>query len=243
MHVNTVKEHYDKHLGHFYSWMSGDFESKTKEFIEFLTNNSIKPVASKTAIDLGAGHGLQSIPLALLGYKVFSIDFNQELLDELTVNAKNLDITVINDDIRNFVLIPDIKPELIVCCGDTLAHFDNKSDLKKFIIDIANNLDKNGKVILSFRDYSKELHGVERFIPVKNDNERILTCILDYELEFLTVTDLLHEKTNDGWVQKVSSYKKIRIITTEIIEILLKCNLTIVFNQIVNRLTTIIASK
>lgn len=239
----TVKEHYDNHLGHFYSWMTGDFHAKTNEFKRFLTDNFIKPTSkNKTAIDLGAGHGLQSIPLAEVGFKVLAIDFNQKLLDELKVNAYGLDIKVIKDDIKNVVTFAD-KPELIICCGDTLSHLDNKIEVKTFIQDTVKSLDKNGKLILSFRDYSTKLAGLDRFIPVKSDDTKILTCILDYEDEFVNVTDLLYEKTNAVWIQKVSTYKKVRLFTSEVVEQLEANGMTIKFNQIVNRLTTIIASK
>ncbi len=238
----TVKEHYENHLGHFYSWTTGDFHTKTNEFKSLLTENFIRPTSNKIAIDLGAGHGLQSIPLAEIGFQVLAIDFNQQLLDELTLNAKDLDITIINDDIKKVETYAD-KPELIVCCGDTLSHLDNNSEVGTFIADISKSLGKNGKLILSFRDYSNKLTGLDRIIPVKSDDNKILTCILDYEDEYVNVTDLLYEKTNNVWKQKVSTYKKVRLLTNEIIGYIEANGMTITFNQLVNRLTTIIATK
>lgn len=238
----TVKEHYDNHLGHFYSWMMGDFQTKSNEFRNFLNENQIKPSSNKIAIDLGAGHGLQSIPLAETGFQVLAVDFNQQLLDELKENAKGLKIDVINNDIKKVEHFAN-NPELIVCCGDTLSHLNNKTEIKTFIADIAKALDLNGKLILSFRDYSNKLTETERFIPVKSDSNKILTCILDYEDEFVNVTDLLHEKTNGVWKQKVSTYKKVRLLTNEIVDDIEATGIKIVFNQPVNRLTTIIASK
>jgi SAM-dependent methyltransferase len=238
----TVKEHYDNHLGHFYSWMTGDFQTKCNEFRNFLTDNSILPSTNKIAIDLGAGHGLQSIPIAEIGFQVLAVDFNQQLLEELKINAKDLKIKAINDDIKKVEEFA-VNPELIVCCGDTLSHLADKSEIIKFISDISNSLDSKGKVILSFRDYSTKLTGTDRFIPVKSDNSRILTCILDYEEEFVNVTDLLHEKINEVWIQKVSSYKKVRIFTNEIAGYLESNGMKIKFNKLVNRLTTIIATK
>ena len=75
----TTKEHYDKHLGNFYSWMTGDFESTQKEFLDFLYEHGLFPSSTKIALDLGAGHGIQSIPLARLGFQVKAVDFNQQL--------------------------------------------------------------------------------------------------------------------------------------------------------------------
>jgi len=64
----TAKEHYDNHLANFYEWMIGDFETKEKEQRDFFERNGIKPLQNKIAMDLGSGHGLQSIALALLGF-------------------------------------------------------------------------------------------------------------------------------------------------------------------------------
>ena len=238
----TVKEHYDNHLGYFYSWMTGDFLTRCNEFKYFLADNSIKPSSNKIAIDLGAGHGLQSIPLAEIGFQVLAVDFNQQLLEELKINAKDLNITVLNDDIKQIKFFAN-SPELVICCGDTISHLNDKSEIRTLIADIVKSLGDGGKIILSFRDYSTELTGKDRFIPVKSDDSKILTCFLEYEDEFVNVTDLLHEKINEIWVQKVSSYKKVRLLTSDIVENLKENGMTIIFNQLVNRLTTIIATK
>ena len=238
----TAKEHYENHLGHFYSWMAGDFQLKCNEFRNLLNENSILPSSNKLAVDLGAGHGLQSIPLAELGFKVLAIDFNQHLLNELEVNAKDLNIRTINDDIRHARNFRD-RPELIVCCGDTLSHLNDKTEIKTLLSLISNSLGEKGKLILSFRDYSNKLTGTDRFIPVKCDENKILTCILDYDDEFVSVTDLLHEKVNNEWQQKISSYKKIRLFTTEIVAYLEEVGMTIIFNKFINRMVTIIAVK
>lgn len=66
----TIKEHYDNHLGNFYSWMVGDMKRNQSTFHELLLSNGIKPYASKVAVDLGAAHGIQCIPLAKMGYDV-----------------------------------------------------------------------------------------------------------------------------------------------------------------------------
>lgn len=238
----TVKEHYNNHLANFYSWMSGDFSIKSSEFKNILTKHSIVPFSNKIAIDLGSGHGIQSIAMAETGFEVIAVDFNQHLLDELKVNAQNHKIKTINDDIKNVNAFAN-KPELIVCCGDTLTHLNNIVEIKSFLLNIANTLCENGKMILSFRDYSKELKDTQRFIPVKSDDNKILTCILEYENEFVNVTDLLYQKTNNVWVQKVSFYKKVRVTSNEIIEQLEKIGLKIKLNEISNGLTTIIAIK
>lgn len=239
----TVKEHYDKHLANFYSWMVGDFDQLRANFQDFLEDNKVYPSETKVAIDLGAGHGIQSIALKKLGFDVTAIDFNDQLLDELKSYPDGQSIKTVETDIRNIKEYSGLKPELIVCCGDTITHLENKADIEKLIEDCANILSKNGKLIFSYRDYSTELNDQQRFIPVKSDKDRILTCILDYEPEKVKVTDLLHEKTKNGWNQKVSSYRKVRITPKEIVEMIENHGMKMTFNESINRMQTTIAEK
>jgi 2-polyprenyl-3-methyl-5-hydroxy-6-metoxy-1,4-benzoquinol methylase len=238
----TVKEHYHYHLGKLYSWMAGDFQLKCNEFKQVLIGNNIVPFSNKVAVDLGCGHGVQSIPIAETGFKVLAVDFNQDLLNELKENAKGLDITAINDDIRRVKHFAN-NPALIVCCGDTLCHLDNAREIQTFITDITNTLDHRGITILSFRDYATALTGADRFIPVKSDEHKILTCVVEYEEDFIQVTDLLHERTGNLWKQKVSSYKKVRLLSSDVVKYLEESGMKIIFNQPLNRLITIIAIK
>jgi 2-polyprenyl-3-methyl-5-hydroxy-6-metoxy-1,4-benzoquinol methylase len=239
----TVKEHYDSHLGNFYSWMMGDLTSRQDEFQHFLIEHELLPRVTGNAIDLGAGHGIQTVPLAKVGYSVKSLDFNIRLLNELTVNTKGMNVEICRIDIREIQQFYAFNPELIVCCGDTLLHLDNKQDIEQLLHGIANILVENGKLLLTFRDYSTPLTENNRFIPIRSDENRILTCILDYETDFINVTDLLYEKNTDGWEQKISFYKKVRVKPDEIVKIIEQNNMTIQYNQTVNKMITIIACK
>ncbi|HLP10708.1 MAG TPA: class I SAM-dependent methyltransferase [Flavobacteriales bacterium] len=238
-----VKEHYETHLGEFYSWMAGDFGVKQNEFYNFLHANNIFPSGTGMALDLGSAHGIQSSALAKAGFTVRAVDFNDQLLKELKENCINLPVACFEDDIRNVKAYKDLKPELIICWGDTLTHLDNKKEVFQFLDDCAASLNENGKLLLSFRDYSTQLEGPARFIPVAADESRILTCFLEYDTERVTVTDLLHQKNQGKWTQKASSYKKVRVSPTETTEQLHKAGLTIMLNTEINRMHIIIATK
>ena len=239
----SVKEHYDTHLAGFYSWMSGDFSTRQNEFYTFLHAHNIFPTGTGMAIDLGCGHGIQSIAMAKAGFTVKAVDFSVPLLQELKANCVNLPVACFEDDIRNIGQYKDIKPELIICWGDTICHLQSKHEIFSLLTDCANVLNQDGKLLLSFRDYSKELEGLGRFIPVVSDENRILTCFLEYAGEFITVTDLLHEKSNGRWIQKVSSYKKVRVSVKEIIDHLTKAGLTVALVTEINHMHVIIAKK
>jgi SAM-dependent methyltransferase len=239
----TVEEHYANHLGDFYSWTVGDFVSKQAEQKTLFESLKIFPSGNRIAIDLGCGHGLQSVSLAQLGYEVKAIDFNPQLIGELRINASGLPIEIFQDDILHLSNYADPYPELIVCMGDTITHLNSKEEILGLITDCYSALAKGGKLVLSFRDYSNELTDTHRFIPVKSDDCRILTCFLEYFPETVRVTDLLHEKSTAGWIQKTSSYQKVRLSETDIIRMLEGTGLTIAFNQLINRLRVVVASK
>lgn len=238
-----VKNHYDNHLSNFYSWMIGDFDKLKNSFREFCTEHGIRPMQNGTAIDLGTGNGVQSIALAEIGFSVKAVDFNTQLLSELATKINNYQIELIQDDISNIKNITDSKIDLISCCGDTIAHLETFKQLDDFLIDCYEVLLTNGSLILSFRDYSTELTDTQRFIPVKSEMQRILTCVLDYKDERVIVTDLLHENINGNWVQKISSYPKLRLRTEYIINQANRVGFSIKVNVIMNGMVHLVLKK
>lgn len=210
MKHELVKKHYDEHLGNFYSWMSGDFTDSAKRFSDLLTK--LKCAASgefKYGLDLGAGHGVQSFVLANLGYAVTAVDFNDRLLDELRHNCAGLGVVDINADIMVYTKYGDRKFDLILCLGDTLTHLENIEEVAEFLKNCRDLLSEDGRLILGFRDLSAEKSGADRFIPVRSDDKKILTCFLEYKKNHVMVHDIFHEKTEKGWSLKVSCYPKL----------------------------------
>lgn len=240
--MNT-KTHYDQHLAHFYGWMVGDFEQKAADQQAFFEKNGIIPESFGLAIDLGAGHGLQAIPLARLGYTVKAIDFSSHLLKELSQRKGDLDIETIEADITTTSWLGPLKPELIVCMGDTISHLESVEALETLTERLAGLLIREGKLVYSFRDYSEPLDDTRRFIPVKSDNNKIHTCLLEYFDDRVRVTDLLHERKNDGWEQKVSSYLKLRVTSAMVVNLVEAAGLTVVSEGVHQRMTYLIAQK
>jgi SAM-dependent methyltransferase len=217
--MGNTKKHYENHLAGFYSWMLGDFEARLKETEEYFQHQGILPKGNKHAIDLGCGSGMQSIPLALLGFDVTAVDFSKKLLDELNARKGNLNIKILEADIMDFDKYSN-KTELIVCMGDTLTHLNSIIDVKKLFINCKIILEPNGKFIISYRDLSNELKGESRFISVRSTDDTVFTCFLEYEKDYVNVNDIINFKTADGWVQRVSSYKKLRLPVKKVKQLL-----------------------
>lgn len=242
--MNTVKEHYDQHLANVYSWMAGGSETVTERNRAFLRQIEIDKLPLGAAIDLGAGSGFQSVPLAEFGFSVVAVDFSSVLLAELQERAGNLSIRTVQDDIRNFSKHIDAQAQVIVCMGDTLTHLESLDAVKTLLQDAARLLAKDGKLVLTFRDYlSIELRNEQRFIPVQADESKIFTCFLEYHEDFVEVFDLLYRKENEQWKLNVSSYPKLRLDRIWIINRLLENGLSVIHNELTNGMIKIVANK
>jgi 2-polyprenyl-3-methyl-5-hydroxy-6-metoxy-1,4-benzoquinol methylase len=239
----TAKEHYDHFLSDFYSWMTGDFDQKQKEQQQYFLQNNIVPQGNKIAFDLGAGHGLQSVSLAKLGFVVTAVDFNLPLLRELRQNKKDLPINIVHKDILHCLENTEEKAELIVCMGDTLTHLENLEQVNKLAGEMFRHLLPEGKMILSFRDLTTALTGEQRFIPVKEDETKILTCFLEYFPDHVMVHDILHVFHDGHWIQKVSAYPKLRLNEKLITEILTRQKFSIISIQNLRGMVHIVALK
>ena len=207
----TAKEHYAKVLADIYSWMLGGFERAVSKNLEFFKQHQLSSTKSGIAIDLGAGCGFQSIPLAQLGFTVTAIDLDEKLLDELKSNANELDITAIQDDLLNFERHIDTQAELIICMTDTILHLESKDKINSLFHQVFTSLEDKGKFVITFRDLTHELSELDRFINVKSDEQTILTCFLEYEPDTVKVHDLVYQKNNDNWKLNKSFYRKLRL--------------------------------
>ena len=239
----SVKEHYDNLLASCYSWMCGGSDLKLTKNRAFFQEHSIRPAHSAAAVDLGAGSGFQAIPLAEAGFNVTAIDVSSDLLAELNDTAGKLPIRTIQDDLLNFTEHSPLKIEIIVCMGDTLTHLNTLAEVKDLIHDTYGALQKAGLLVLSFRDMTVELTQLDRFIPVRSDSNRILTCFLEYEKSHVKVYDILYEKTDDQWKMKKSFFRKLRISSQWTQECLIKIGFKVETCDIENGMTTIIARK
>jgi SAM-dependent methyltransferase len=245
----SVKDHYDTHLAPLYTWMRGGAAGPRRQFADFLRDRGLLPSRPEaTALDLGAGSGFQTLPLAETGYTVTALDFSEVLLAELVRDAAAAGVAhrihpVLGDLLQIERYCPTPAPELIVCLGDTLTHLASTAHVTRLVSDAVAALAHGGHLVLGYRDYTLARHGGERFIPVRSEPDRIFTCFLEYGQTHLTVHDLVQVRTGTGWELKISTYEKIRLDPEFLRDRLRAAGLTLVHDELSAGLHTIIARK
>lgn len=209
--MTTAAEHYAYHLAPIYVWMAGGLEAALHAGNAEIEALNLPLTPGAVVFDLGAGFGMHSIPLASRGARVTAIDSSAELLRTLTALSGDLPVQVVNDDLLAFQDHLTEAPSAILCMGDTLTHLPELGAVESLMASAAVELQSGGTLVLSFRDYSVPLTGDQRFISVRSDETRILTCFLEYEPDVVLVHDILHERKSDGWQTRTSHYRKLRL--------------------------------
>lgn len=239
----TVEAHYKDVLSGVYSWMSGGFDVQIAKNRRFFEDHDLQPKRSSVAIDLGAGCGFQSIPLAEMGYSVTAIDLDEYLLRELRANDATGSVAIERDDMINFDSHVTGPPELIVCMTDTLLHLESKEKVRNLFGRVINHLDDSGRFVITFRDLTNSLDDLDRFIPVKQDKSTIFTCFLEYEPDTVKVHDLVYINTHGQWKLHKSFYRKLRLPPDWVKKQLGQAGFPDVAVEVENGLVTVVAGN
>ena len=166
------------------------------------------------------------------------------LLDELRSRSGTLGVTVVNADLVDFRAVVKGQPRVVVCMGDTLTHLPTLGAVESLLEEVAACLARGGVFAATFRDYaSRTLEGDKRFILVRADAQRILTCFLEYAEHEVTVHDVLNERQQDQWQQKISSYRKLRLAPDWVESQLTKLGLQIRRDATPSGMVRIVATK
>ncbi|MDP9010676.1 MAG: class I SAM-dependent methyltransferase [Pseudomonadota bacterium] len=226
--MQTAAAHYKTHLGPIYSWMLGDIDAAFARSAAEIDDLPLLAANHRLAVDLGAGLGLHTLPLARRGFRVTAIDSCQLLLADLKLRCAGLDVSAVNADLLQFKSIVDGQPQVILCMGDTLTHLPSLAAVESLLGSVAASLSRDGVFAATFRDYAtKTLQGDERFILVRAAADRILTCFLEYAQHVVTVHDVLNERENGQWHQTVSSYPKLRLAPERVAAKLVELGLSV----------------
>lgn len=249
--MNSVAEHYEGLLAEHYSWMFGVSPPvKAAEQRELLERLNVG--TGELGVDLGAGSGFQSMALADLGFKqVLALDTSPRLLKELRSNCGSRGVTAIEDDMLNIARhIAPGTADVVVCMGDTLTHLARRELVPQLFSGVSAALRRNGRFVVTYRDLSTELRGVDRFIPVRSTAEKIMTCFLEYHPDVVMVHDLIHVRSGEtqstadvAWQLARSCYPKLRLPVDRICRELSEAGLHVYARENIRGMSVLAAQK
>lgn len=237
-----VREHYESLLARRYTWMLGDLETRIESERARLAALGV-PRAGR-AMDLGCGSGLHTLALARLGLApVLAIDLSPTLLAELRSRASGLPIETLEADLVDALRADPRELAVIACLGDTLPHLADRHAVDALLQTAAARLGPSGQLVLGFRDLRTPQTGAERFVPVRADDDAILTCFLEHQGDRVIVHDVLHERGPDGWRMQVSAYPKLTLDEPEVCARIEQAGLVVRHRATDRGLVTIVASR
>jgi len=243
---STVQEHYDTHLAEHYDWMFGvPLESKVAEQ-KILLHEILGTETHGAAVDLGCGSGFQTLALADLGYEVLAMDISARLLRDLRARVGSRRISVKHANVLTLdSLVAKESVSVAVCMGDTLTHLSSRHEVSRLFQSASRALQPGGRFIVTYRDLAEgELKGLDRFIAVRSDERRVMTCFLEFETpETVVVHDLINTRDAEGqWTLHKSSYTKLRLPVAWVAAELGAAGLSI-SDQRAGRMLTLAATK
>jgi predicted TPR repeat methyltransferase len=241
--VTTPQDHYERVLAQHYTWMFGvPFEEKVAEQAALLREVGVTEPG--VAVDLGCGSGFQSVALADLGARrVHAVDASTALLRELEGHAGCRPIKIHEADLMAFDRIVGEPVDTIVCMGDTLTHLNSKEDVAALFGKVAAALPEGGRLVLSWRDLSAPPEGLDRFIPLRGTDERVMTCFLEDRGETVLIHDLVHVRGEAGWRLQKSAYPKLKLSPAWVRSALAAAGLEPVHEQTVRGMTVLAATR
>ncbi len=185
--MRDVEDHYSSLLARHYTWMFGTpFHAKVAEqkaILDPILKSEKDPSAPGLAVDLGCGPGFQALALAEMGYSpVLAVDTSSALLAELQSHTRDLPVRTIHGNLLNLQeFVSSESAQVITCMGDTITHLPSKDAVIELLHSVHEALIPSGTFVVSYRDLSTEVCGVDRFIPVYGDDERVMTCFLEFD--------------------------------------------------------------
>lgn len=194
---NDIAEQYDEMI---------PLEKQIQNKIDFIRTLSLE--SGKTAADIGAGSGADSIALAKSGLNVTAFEPSSQMLEQAKENFKKHNVKV---EIYNRKVVEIDKSffnsfDYIFSLGNTFANI-SQDEIEESINQILKLLKPNGKAVLQILNYTSVLEQKERIVNITESDNKQFIRFYDFCNEKVFFNVLSFDKKN-------SSDKK--LFTTEI---------------------------
>ncbi len=123
-------------------------------------------------LDLGAGPGRHSLPLARSGYTVTALDTSAHLLDQLRESAGELPIEIVQADMREFVR--EQAYDLALVMWTSFGYFEEEDDHARVLDNIRASLKPGGRLVLDLVGLETLCRTMEPVHLTEYDNGRML---------------------------------------------------------------------
>ncbi|MEM1080345.1 MAG: class I SAM-dependent methyltransferase [Pseudomonadota bacterium] len=127
-----------------------------------------------SVLDLGAGPGRHSLPLARSGCRVTAVDTSQFLLDQLATAAQDeqLKVELVRQDMRVFDR-PDAF-DLALCLWTSFGYFNAEDDHRQVLNNILSSLKSGGQLVLDLVGLEYLCRSLEPVHLTETDDGRTL---------------------------------------------------------------------
>ncbi len=123
-------------------------------------------------LDLGAGPGRHSLPLARSGYPVTALDTSAHLLEQLRQSAGDLPIEITRTDMREFVR--EQAYDLVLVMWTSFGYFEGETDHARVLDNIHASLKPGGRLVLDLVGLETLCRTMEPVHLTEYDDDRML---------------------------------------------------------------------
>ena len=142
-----------------YHLIYADWEASMRRHGEAIAAMLGDPAPSDTRVlDVSAGIGTQSLPLAALGYDVVARDVSGGAVDRLRREAaqRGLEIDASRCDMRQVQGTVAGVFDAVISFDNSVPHLGNDEEISRALAEMVGCLRRDGVVLISLRDYGSE---------------------------------------------------------------------------------------